>query len=223
MFFIGRKFCDVWIGCCLNTILSFILTCLIIESTPGPNMAYLAILSAGEGRKAGFSAVAGIALGLLIIGLAAALGVATIISNLPAAYHTLRWCGVFYMLWLAWDGWNTGREMSPDKANGNEHRARFFWRGFVTNVLNPKAAIFYVAILPSFVNASLNVSKQTLVLTVIYVCVATFMHSCIVALAGMARIFLDSPRRILIARRVLSLLLATVAVWFAVSTSKAFG
>ena len=182
-------------------------------------MAYLAVLSISDGRRAGFSAVAGVALGLLVIGIAAALGVAALISSSPLAYQTLRWCGVFYLLWLGWDGWNTGKETSPDKTNGHEHQAKFLFRGFITNILNPKAAVFYIAILPSFVDTSSDVAIQTLTLTAVYVCIATVVHSSIVALAGTARDFLDNARRIMIARRVLSLMLIGVALWFALSTS----
>lgn len=202
-------------------LLSFILTCLIIEATPGPNMAYLAILSISDGRRSAFAAVAGVALGLLVIGIGAALGVAALISSSPLVYQVLRWCGVFYLLWLAWDGWNTEKETSPDKTESGANHAKFFWRGFVTNILNPKAAVFYIAILPSFIEGSSLVATQTLTLTAVYVFIATLVHTFIVVLAGTARSFLDSPRRVLIARRVLSLLLIGVALWFAVSTSGA--
>ncbi len=183
-------------------------------------MAYLAILSAGSGRKAGFSAVMGVAVGLLAIGLAAALGVGAIIARSSLAWHALRWCGVLYMLWLAWDGWNTTRETSPDKTGDGLHRGLFFWRGFTTNVLNPKAAVFYIAILPGFVSDSSVASTQIFILTLVYVAIATGMHAGIVTLAGSARAFLNSPRRVMVARRVLSLLLAVVAVWFVISTGK---
>lgn len=79
----------------LTTFISFMMTCLVIESTPGPNMAYLAVLSASNGRRAGFAATLGGALGLMLIGLAAALGVATLIANSPLMYQLLRWGGFF--------------------------------------------------------------------------------------------------------------------------------
>lgn len=72
-----------------NSFLSFVLTCVIIELTPGPNMAYLAILSASYGRRAGFAAVLGVALGLGIVGIIAALGVAAVISNSFFMYQIL--------------------------------------------------------------------------------------------------------------------------------------
>ena len=85
-----------------ETLLAFAATCLVIELAPGPNMAYLAVLSASKGRRAGFAATLGIALGLLIVGLAAALGLTAIIANSRWVYEALRWGGVFYLLWLAW-------------------------------------------------------------------------------------------------------------------------
>jgi threonine/homoserine/homoserine lactone efflux protein len=72
----------------VETFGAFALTCLVIELTPGPNMAYLAVLSAGNGRRAGFAATLGIALGLLIVGVGAALGVCT--DNLNAGVAVVK-------------------------------------------------------------------------------------------------------------------------------------
>lgn len=203
----------------MESLLSFIITASIIEITPGPNMAYLAILSLGEGRRAGFAAVAGIALGLFTIGIAAAFGVAALVASSNIAYQTLRWGGVFYLLWLAWDGWNTEKETAPERTNGHAYGEKFFKRGLITNLLNPKAAIFYIAVLPSFVNASSSLLGQTVTLTFVYVFIATFIHFFIVLLAGTARQFFEKPGQIIIVRRVLSLMLICVALWFAVSTA----
>ncbi|MEZ5814233.1 MAG: LysE family translocator [Alphaproteobacteria bacterium] len=183
-------------------------------------MAYLAVLSAGEGRKAGLAATFGIALGLFVIGMAAALGVATMISNSPLAYQILRWGGVVYLLWLAWDGWKEEPETSPGKTNGPLQHAKFFRRGLIVNLLNPKAAVFYIAILPGFIAASSSAVLQAMTLTLTYVTVATAIHSLIVTLAGTAQEFLEDRKRRLIARRVLSLALAVIAVWFALTTGR---
>lgn len=204
----------------LATYLSFIMTCIIIESTPGPNMAYLAVLSASDGRKAGFAATLGIALGLLIIGVTAALGVATLISNSPLAYQLLRWGGVAYLFFLAWDGWKKEPENSPGKTEGYGQRTKFFRRGLIVNLLNPKAAVFYVAILPGFISASSTTIFQAVMLTITYVMIATAIHSMIVTLAGTAQQFLEDQKRRLIVRRVLSIALVAIAIWFAITTGK---
>jgi threonine/homoserine/homoserine lactone efflux protein len=204
----------------LETLSVFVFTCVVIELTPGPNMAYLAVLSAGSGRRAGFAATLGIALGLLIVGLGAALGLAAVISNSRFLYEALRWGGVAYLLWLAWDGWHDAVETSPAVTDMAAMDQTVFTRGLMTNLLNPKAAVFYVAVLPTFVNAAQPVLGQTVVLSVIYVAIATSIHAAIVTLAGLARPFLEDPDRRRIVRRGLALALAAIAIWFATSSAK---
>jgi threonine/homoserine/homoserine lactone efflux protein len=148
-----------------GTLLAFAATCLVIELAPGPNMAYLAVLSASKGRRAGFAATLGIALGLLIVGLAAALGLTAIIANSRWVYEALRWGGVFYLLWLAWEGWRGQEKKSPGNADPTPHDSRFFMRGLVTNLINPKAGIFYVAVLPTFVDETRPLVGQAVTLS----------------------------------------------------------
>ncbi len=196
--------------------LSFALTSLLIELTPGPNMTYLALVAARDGRRSGFATVAGVTLGLAVIGIVAAFGVAELVQSSRLLYESLRWAGVLFLLYLAWEGWSAGTDVV---ASDGSSRGRYFMRGLVTNLLNPKAAVFYVAVLPTFIDTSKPVLAQTVALTVIYVLVATLIHSAIVVLAGTLEPFLNDPRRERIARRVLSALLACVAIWFGWSTA----
>ena len=156
------------------TLLSFALASFLIELTPGPNMTYLALVSAGDGRNAGFATVVGIALGLAVIGMVAALGVAELIQASDMLYEGLRWAGVLFLLYLAWEGWTAGTDVvsSADISHG-----KYFTRGLVTNLLNPKAAVFYVAVLPTFVEQDRPILMQTLVLSAVYVVVATIVHA----------------------------------------------
>lgn len=204
----------------LETLLAFAGTCLVIELTPGPNMAYLAVLSATSGRRAGFAATLGVALGLLAIGLAAALGLTAAIAGSRWLYEALRWAGVIYMLWLAWEGWHGEAETSPGTAEVAAEDARFFTRGLVTNLLNPKAGLFYVAIVPTFVDPAHPLVGQTVMLSVVYVMVATLVHGSIVLLADAARPWLEDERRSMLVRRVLSLLLAGIALWLLAATRR---
>ncbi len=190
----------------------FALTALLIELTPGPNMVYLAILALGEGRRSGYAAVVGVALGLALVGAAAALGLAAAIDASPLLYATLRWAGAAYLLWLAWDAWRDAGEKVEGPVEGPP--LRFLLRGFTTNVLNPKAAIFYVAILPTFVVPAAPILPQTLVLSAVYVGIATLIHTIIVTLAATLRPFIEDPDRSRIVRRVLAVGLALVALWF---------
>jgi threonine/homoserine/homoserine lactone efflux protein len=200
-----------------ETLALFTLTSVVIELTPGPNMAWLAVVAAAEGRRPGYAAVAGVALGLLVIGLAAALGLAALISASPATYQALRWAGVLWLLYLAWDGWRDADDPIEAVPEGWA-LARYFRRGLVTNLLNPKAAVFYVAVLPGFISEAATEAFQTVTLTLIYVAVATLIHGLIVTLAGLARPLLTDPIRSRRVRRALSLALALIALWFAWST-----
>ena len=197
---------------------SFIITCLIIELTPGPNMAYLAILSINEGKKAGYAATIGIALGLLCIGLAAALGIATLITNSPIAYQILRYAGVAYLLWLAWGTWKPQDVLSNKELKGFLSHSKYFKRGLITNLLNPKAAVFYIAILPTFIKPNHQVALQAIILTGLYIMIATSIHGIIVTVGGSARKFMENDKQREFIRRVMAFALALVALWFLFKT-----
>ena len=204
-----------------TSLLAFVLTCLVIEITPGPNMAYLAALSLSQGVRAGFVAVAGIAIGLSVYGVAASLGLSAIIENSAFLYETLRWGGVAYLLWLAWEAWAAEREISPETVDGGINAWTAFQRGLITNLLNPKAAVFYVAVLPDFIHIGKDaVATQTLMLSGIYVGIATAIHLVIVLLASRLQRVIAPPEHRRTVRRVLAMLLAAIAVWFAFSTHR---
>lgn len=202
----------------LPLILAFSLTSTIIELTPGPNMGYLAVLSATNGRRAGFAAVAGIALGLLVLGIAAALGLAAAISASPILYQIVRWAGIAYLFWLAYEGWQESSEPISEASDERQKPSKYFLRGLGTNLLNPKAGLFYVVMLPTFISPDHSVMFQTVILSIIFVVIATLIHTCVVALAGYATGFLNNPRRYKLARRILSFALALIAIWFTWST-----
>jgi threonine/homoserine/homoserine lactone efflux protein len=201
-----------------ETLLAFILTCLVIELTPGPNMAYLAVLSASIGRRAGFAATLGVAIGLLIVGLAAALGLAAVIANSRVLYDALRWAGALYLFWLASEAWRHEEDTLPGTLTVEPSDSKYFLRGLVTNLLNPKAGIFYLAVLPTFVDELRPLLGQTITMSAIYVAVATAIHSAIVLLADTARPWLEDQERSVIIRRVFSLLLVAIAIWLLFAT-----
>jgi threonine/homoserine/homoserine lactone efflux protein len=201
-----------------ETLLAFAATCLVVELTPGPNMAYLAVLSAGSGRRAGFAATLGVALGLLAVGIAAALGLTAAIASSRLLYEALRWAGVVYLSWLAWEGWRGEAETSPGETRVGSEDASFFARGLVTNLFNPKAGVFYVAILPTFVDPARPLASQTVSLSVVYVVIATLVHGTIVLLADAARPWLQDARRTIVARRGLALVLVGIALWLLAAT-----
>ncbi len=199
----------------IEGILSFLLICIVIELTPGPNMAYLTMVSSLHGKKAGLSMVAGIATGLLIIGLVVAFGLSAFIIENPTFYHLLRWSGAFYLVWLAWENWHA----APISAEITSHFDRLsFWRGFVTNILNPKVMMFYVTVFPSFIDITRPIVEQTIIMIMVYVTIATIIHCLIAILGGQAGVLTQHPRVMQFSRYGFSIALLLVAFWFMVGT-----
>lgn len=197
----------------------FLLAVALIELTPGPNMGYLAIISGQWGRSAGFATVAGITLGLTLYMVAAAIGVAEAVLRLSWLYTGLRWAGIGYLVFLAIETWIGREETAPGQRVGSATRNRLFVRGLVANLLNPKAAVFYVALLPGFTNPALGrIELQALCLGVIHILVSVMVHSGIVVAAASAQRMLD--RNQIWLRRGFAMGLLGVAAWLAWSTAR---
>lgn len=196
----------------------FLLTTLLIELTPGPNMAWLALVSASHGRKAGFAAVAGIALGLALLAAASAVGLAELAASSPFIFGLLRYAGATYLSWLAWQAWTGKEEEAPDIAQKDAFSA-WFRHGLLLNLLNPKAAVFFVTVLPAYVSAQASIASQTALLSISYVAVATLIHLIIVAFAGQAHGWISIGNRRRNIRRIFAALLAVIAIWFLVNTA----
>ena len=196
----------------------FLITTLLIELTPGPNMAWLALTSASKGRKSGFAAVAGIALGLAILGGVSAAGLSELATRSPVVFSLLRYAGVLYLLWLAWATW-VGEGKLSEASEDHSKLVAWFRHGLLLNLLNPKAAVFFVTVLPAYIEPSASVSAQTVLLSSSYVGIATAIHLLIVLLAGSAHNWLLRGRRKQITQRIFALMIAAIAIWFLISTA----
>lgn len=198
----------------------FLVAVALVELTPGPNMSYLAVVAAARGRRAGLAVVLGVTAGLTVYMLAAAAGAAQAMLRLPGLYEGLRWAGVLYLLWLAWEAWRGERETSPGEARRGERAVGgLIWRGFLANVLNPKAAVFYVALLPGFVRTERgDVLAQSLLLGGVHLAVSVVVHVAAVlgasGASGIARARAGGNR----VRRAFALAIAATALWLAWQT-----
>lgn len=195
------------------TFVEFLIAAVVMEITPGPNMTWLALLSAREGRRAGFMAVAGITTGLALLALIAATGAAALINAYPAIYETLRWGGVLFLLYLAWEAWIGETQTSRSDLHG-----RHFRRGLIVNMLNPKAAAVFVVMIPGFAGSGDTTLQAAM--TAIYLGIASFAHALIVVFAGSFENVLSDPRRELVVRRILAVVLVGVAAWFALTSAR---
>ena len=196
-------------------ILTFLLASIIIELTPGPNMTWLAVLGATRGRKPALAAVAGICLGLALAGLVAALGLTVLFQTFPSLLAALRYAGTLYLFYLAYDAWTDAAQHDEIIQKSN---AAYFAQGFISNALNPKAYLFYAAILPQFLASASHPYQELAALTAIYVAVATTIHAMIALLAGSISDWLATSPWATQVRRMLAVAIALAACWFFVST-----
>lgn len=198
---------------------SFALTALLIELTPGPNMGWLAALTLAEGRRSGLAAVGGITAGLSALGLVAATGLAPLIHQHPWVWAIMHWAGVAYLLMLAVQAW---RDSAPTaQPSENLRLERRFFDGFLINILNLKAAVFYLVVLPEFLVSSAPIAPQIAVFVVTSVAIATLVHLGVVFLAGHLHGWLTAPQRNRRFRRVMALSTVAIAIWLAATAAPA--
>ena len=201
-----------------GVIVPFLVAVALIELTPGPNMGWLALVSLARGRPAGFAAVAGVTVGLAVWMLAAAFGLTQVLLIWPPLFQLIRWAGVIFLLWLAWEAWR------PDEAAANtgpdvRSLRGLFLRGMTGNLLNPKAAVFYVALLPTFMRPDHgSVLTQALTLGGLHLGVAVTVHALIVLGAASAGGLVPSRMQGPVLRAVMAGGIAVVALWMAWET-----
>lgn len=202
-----------------SVVLPFLVAVALVELTPGPNMGWLALVSMAQGRLAGLAAVAGVTVGLAVWMVLAAIGLTSALLAFPALYQAVRWAGVLFLLWLAWEAW-AGAGKGGDEAGRDPEKLRgLFLRGLTGNLLNPKAAVFYVALLPTFIRPDHGPPMmQALTLGSLHLIVSVIIHGAIVLGAAAAGAVVMRRLRGLWAGRAMAAGIAAVAVWMAWAT-----
>ncbi len=136
-----------------STLILFAGAALVLTATPGPDMLLIASRSISQGRSAGFLTYAGIAAGTYCHALAAGLGLSQLFVAVPVAYEIVRWAGCAYLLYLAYKTLRSeGSAFAPSTALRKISDRRIFTEGLLTNLLNPKVALFVLALFPQFVD-----------------------------------------------------------------------
>ncbi|GLK81087.1 LysE family translocator [Methylopila turkensis] len=176
----------------VSTLIAFAAVSLGMVLTPGPNMLYLISRSLTQGPAAGLISLGGVALGFVFYMLCAALGITALVMAVPYAYDALRIAGAAYLGWLAWQALRPGgsspfqpRPLPPDGPR------KLFLMGFLTNLLNPKIAMLYLALLPQFIDpARGSVLGQTLTLGATQIAISVGVNALIAVSAGAISSFL---------------------------------
>jgi len=195
--------------------LAFAFVALGLVLTPGPNMLYLVSRSISQGRKAGLISLVGVGLGFIVYMLFAAFGITALLMTVPLAYDALRVGGALYLLYLAWQALKPGgrspfqiRDLPVDSPK------QLVIMGFLTNLLNPKAAVLYLSLLPQFIDADRgNVLSQSLVLGFTQITISLSINATIAIMAGTIAGFLAGrPLWLTVQRWLMGTVLAGLAL-----------
>ena len=203
----------------LETWLLFCVACVALAATPGPNMLLLVSRTLAQGRSAGFMTLAGTSTGFALHAIAAALGLSVLLAAVPLAFDVVRFAGAFYLAWLAVVTWRASdardtaavRQIAP---------SRMYRQGLVTSVLNPKLAVFQLALFPQFIDpAHGSVLAQGLILAATQLVIVVAGDSaCVFAATGARRWFARRPGFSRWSKRALAGVFAALAARLAVQS-----
>lgn len=199
----------------ISHLLAFSLVSLGMVLTPGPNMIYLISRSISQGPMAGLISLAGVALGFVFYMLCAAFGITVLVMAIPYAYDALRFGGALYLLYLAWQAVKPGgRSPLQVRELPNDSPRRLFAMGLLTNLLNPKAAVLYLSLLPQFIVPEQgSVLTQSMALGFTQIAVSVTVNAMIALMAGSIAAFLASrPLWLTVQRWLMGTVLAGLAV-----------
>jgi threonine/homoserine/homoserine lactone efflux protein len=174
------------------TVLLFALATALLTASPGPGVLYVTARSLAQGRRAGFASMFGIEFGEIAWIVAAATGVAALLSASISTLTALRFAGAAYLIYLGVQRWRQVETVQEPKP---APLGRIFAQGFVTQILNPKVAVFFVAFPPQVLNTAQPVAPQVAVLGVIYIAIAIIIDAIyVLAAAALSRRFMHSRR-----------------------------
>lgn len=207
-----------------STIAMFSLAAFALTTTPGPDMLLLASRSVAEGRVAGLATWAGIAVGTYCHALAAAFGLSQLFLAVPVAYDIVRWAGAAYLLYLAWKAFTAkaSPEGQIDMRRRDRSLASMFRQGLFTNLLNPKMAIFVLALFPQFVTPEAGaVAMQIMVLATILNLIGFVVNGAVIFAANRASTMLSGSSRLKnLSQHILGTVFAGLAARLAFDTQR---
>ncbi|NIF04620.1 LysE family translocator [Chryseobacterium sp. Tr-659] len=205
-------------------LLFFILAALVLVISPGPNMIYLISKSITQGRKSGFISLAGVVCGFLFHIIMVSFGLTAVLLAVPLAYTVLKTIGTLYLLYLAYQAIKPRSKniFEVDHNGAYDGPKKLFTVGFLTNVLNPKVAVFYLSFFPQFIKPEYgSVFTQSLELGVVQVLISFSVNFLIVLTAARVALFFSkNPAWIKVQKWFMASVLTYLAVKMAFSKAK---
>lgn len=170
----------------LDSVVGVAIIALGIVLSPGPNMVYLVSRSLAQGRTAGLVSLAGVGLGLVCYMVAAAFGLGKLFEHVPAAYGVIKTLGALYLGYLGWQMVSSRTSpFQPAKQPNHYSRGKLFGMGLLTNLLNPKIALLYAALIPQFIDPEQgSIMSQFFSLGAVQIAIALTVNALIVLTAS---------------------------------------
>jgi threonine/homoserine/homoserine lactone efflux protein len=201
----------------------FALAALLLNVTPGNDMLYVIARSSGQGIKAGIISALGIGAGCVVHILAAVAGLSVIITRSAVAFSIIKYVGAAYLVYLGVRSvLNKRNKLRIHKNIQQLSYQKIFWQGFLTNVLNPKVALFFLAFLPQFINVhGGNVGWQILFLGTWFDAGGTLVNILVALLFGKIGEWLSgSPAFVQWQQRITGFILIGLGIKVALSSKK---
>ncbi|WP_428612755.1 LysE family translocator [Shewanella sp.] len=204
----------------------YLTTVIALLLIPGPDMLLIASSSLSYGKKVGIYASFGNATSGLILTLLAALGVSALIAVTPLALELLRIIGGLYLLKMGWDCLRATPAQTPELVQEDKIAKQLYRRAVVSNLLNPKALLFFVLFLPQFVSSQLAVSstQQMLALGLVLNLMGLVFNLMLVALVGsLGQSLLNNEKFRVNQNKFMGVIFISLAFWLLASQLQTIG
>ncbi len=204
-------------GLSIDRLWLFALAVMLLALTPGPVWVYLLSRTLTQGRRAGYFSLLGVAAGVVVHVLLAALGITVVLLAIPFAFDAIKLAGAAYLLWLAINTLRGGGiSFTPQPLDPVPDRV-LFRQAMVAALLNPKVAVFYLSLFPQFVEPAAGpVFAQSLLLGIVHLVVSTLIDGLLVTVAGALAVwFASRPLWLKMQRWLLGTAFGALAVWLA--------
>lgn len=208
----------------LHELLFFVLAALVLVISPGPNMIYLISKSITQGKRPGLISLAGVVCGFMFHIVMVSFGLTAVLLAVPMAYTVLKTLGTVYLLYLAYQAIKpkSNNIFEVDNNSPHDSNKKLFTVGFLTNVLNPKVAVFYLSFFPQFIKPEYgSVLVQSFELGIVQVFVSFSINFIIVLTAArVAAFFADHPFWVKVQKWFMASVLTYLAIKMAFSKAK---
>jgi threonine/homoserine/homoserine lactone efflux protein len=193
---------------------AFLLITVVLFLTPGPIVTLTIATGARQGTRAALATVAGATTGNALLVSLIAVGLGWILKSSAEIFDYLRWVGAAYLVYLGVQAWrHAGAKTEPLAPAAHVHA----WRGFVVAMTNPKSIAFFTAFLPQFLDPTLPVGRQLLVMCICSVMLGGILDSGWAVAAGFGRAWFMKPQHNRLLGRLSGLVLIGGGIWLSLA------